>query len=45
MAGGGINNGEGGDIFLAGDLIEEAEVNMEASARIKVFCVNFWVMG
>ena len=44
VAGVGINNGEGGDTFLAGDLLEEDEVNMEAGDQIKVFCGKFWVI-
>ena len=38
MAGGDINNSEGGGTFLEGDLVEEDEVKMAASAWIKVFC-------
>ena len=45
VAGGGINNGEGRGKVLAGDLVEEAELNMETSDRIKFFCGNNWVTG
>ena len=45
VAGGGINNGEGRGKVLAGDLVEEAELNMETSDRIKLFCGNNWVTG
>ena len=45
MAGGGINNSEGWSRFLAGDLVEESEVNMEVCAWIKVLCENIGVMG
>ena len=38
VAGGGIKNGEVGGIYLTGDLVEEAEFEMEKSAQIKVFC-------
>ena len=38
VAGGGINNGEVGGKYLTGDLVEEAEFEMEKSAQIKVLC-------
>ena len=44
MAGGGIINGEGGGNFLAGNIVERTEVDMEVSSWIKNFCGNIWVM-
>ena len=38
VAGGGIDNGEGGSKLFSGYFVEEDEVKMEASARSKVFC-------
>ena len=43
VAGGGANNGEDGGKLLAGYLVEEAEVKMEASDRINFFCGKNWV--
>ena len=45
VAVGGNINCEGGGKFSTGDLVEEAEVEMEASAQIKVFCRKNWVEG
>ena len=40
-----INNGEGLDKILAGDLVEETEVNMKESAWINFFCGNIGMTG
>ena len=45
MAGGGINNGEGGGKFLTGGLVGKIEFRIEASAQFKVLYINIWVMG
>ena len=45
MAGGGINNGEGGGKFLTGGIVEKIEFKIEASAQFKVLYINIWVMG
>ena len=41
----GINNGEDRGKFLAGNIVEEAEVKVEASDRIMAFCGENGVMG
>ena len=45
VSGAGINNGEVRGKSFAGDLVEETEVNIEASASIKVVCRNIWMTG
>ena len=45
VSGGGIDNSEGRSKFLLGYLVEEDEVKMEASARIKVLCGKIGVKG
>ena len=44
VSGGGIKNGEGRGKFSTGGIVEESELKMEVSDRIKVFCGNIWVM-
>ena len=45
VSGGGIKNGEGRGKFSTGGIVEESELKMEVSDRIKVFCGENSVTG